>query len=157
MSIFDLPKANICSPCSAAFTSPIGGILFAMEEGSSFWSIQLMWKCVNATATTLLAWFFLESAKKGFGPQTIPLKFALQNGETSFIFIAVHYWEYFLVAAIGIAAGLIGCAFVEINIRLTKLRRRLNFSKPLQLLEVIFFTVLSKWNVLVTFHHPMND
>jgi len=116
-----------------------------------------MWKCVNATATTLLAWFFLESAKKGFGPQTIPLKFALQNGETSFIFISVHYWEYFLVAAIGIAAGLIGCAFVEINIRLTKLRRRLNFSKPLQLLEVIFFTVLSKWNVLVTFHHPMND
>lgn len=115
-----------------------------MEEGSSFWSIQLMWKCVNASTTTLLVWYFLEAAKGGFGPQSIPLKIALDSGEWTIT--AVHYWEYALIAAIGVAGGLTGGFFVNFNIRLTKFRRRLNFSKPLQLLEVMCFTILSKWH-----------
>jgi len=115
-----------------------------MEEGSRFWRIQLVWKCVNATTTTLLTWFFLEAAKQGFGPQTIPFKLALDSFEASGV--AVQYWEYVFIAAIGAAAGIMGGVFVNVNIRLTKFRKRLNFSKPLQLLEVMFFTVLSKWN-----------
>lgn len=124
--------------------SPIGGVLFAMEEGASFWSIQLMWKCVSASTTTILVWYFLEASKRGFGPQEIPLKVGLDNAGS--VFLAVHYWEYCLLAAVGVAAGLIGGCWVNFNIRLTKLRMRLNFSKSLQLLEVMFFTVLSKWN-----------
>ena len=146
----DFAAIGTSAGVAAAFLSPIGGILFAMEEGASYWSISLMWKCVNASTTTLLVWYLVDAIREtvggGFGPKVLPLKLAGYGLEL----LEVHYWEYFLVAVIGVVAGLIGSAFVEINIRLTKLRRRLNFSKPLQLLEVMFFTVLSKWNVLVT-------
>lgn len=40
---------------SAAFAAPVGGLLFAMEEVSSFWSLKLGWMtffcCMMATFT----------------------------------------------------------------------------------------------------------
>jgi H+/Cl- antiporter ClcA len=139
----DFAAIGTAAGVAAAFMSPIGGILFAMEEGASFWSIQLMWKCVNAATTTMCMWYFLSAAKTGYGFQSIPLKFApVDDGEVGRV--EVKLWEYFLIAAIGMMGGIIGAMFVDFNIRLAKLRRRMALSKPLKLLEVMFFTVLSE-------------
>ena len=144
----DFSAIGTAAGVAAAFLSPIGGILFAMEEGASFWSILLMWKCVSAATTVIVVWFFLASWKRGFGEQEFPLKMGeWQSGSSAATgdeLIKVRFWEYFLISAVGLVAGLVGGLWVEINIRLTKLRRRLALSKPLKLLEVMFFTVLSK-------------
>jgi len=113
-----------------------------------------MWKCVSASTTVIFVWFFLEAWKSGFGAQEFPLKTGVWESASSATtgedLIKVRFWEYFLVAAVGLVAGLVGGLWVQINIRLTKLRRRLALSKPLKLLEVMFFTVLSKLLVLYT-------
>ena len=56
LSIFNLPSlysacsfrrnfttAGAAAGVSAAFAAPVGGLLFAMEEVSSFWSLKLGW------------------------------------------------------------------------------------------------------------------
>lgn len=150
----DFSAIGTAAGVAAAFLSPIGGILFAMEEGASFWSILLMWKCVSASTTTIVVWYFLAASKSGFGAQEIPLKTGFWESASSATtrndLIKVRFWEYFLIAAVGLVGGLVGGLWVQINIRLTKLRRRLALSKPLKLLEAYFFTVLSK--LLVCIH-----
>jgi len=47
--------AGAAAGVSAAFAAPVGGLLFAMEEVSSFWSLKLGWMtffcCMMATFT----------------------------------------------------------------------------------------------------------
>ena len=45
---------------AAAFGAPVGGVLFSLEEASSFWSTKLMWRTLMATT---LACFTLSSLR----------------------------------------------------------------------------------------------
>lgn len=59
---FDLNRRNFISAGAAAgvasaFGAPVGGLLFSMEEVSSFWNMKLSWQtffaCMVSTFTTV--------------------------------------------------------------------------------------------------------
>ena len=37
----------------AAFGAPIGGVLFSLEEASTYWSRKVAWRCFICTATAV--------------------------------------------------------------------------------------------------------
>lgn len=48
-------SAGATSGIAAAFCSPVGGVLFAMEEACTFWSKKTAWRCFIAAALAVYA------------------------------------------------------------------------------------------------------
>lgn len=97
----------------AAFGAPIGGVLFSMEEASSFWTRIVAWRCFVAA---ILAAFTVSLCS--------------QHGDKGFImFTNVHTLEVNqmvqqapLMAAVAALGGLLGAVFNSIRRALWSLR-----------------------------------
>ena len=59
----DWPAPSLTLACAAgvaaAFASPIGGVLFTIEEGVSFYSTSVFWRGFLATCVAVLTLHFL--------------------------------------------------------------------------------------------------
>ena len=110
---------------AAAFGAPVGGVLFALEEGASFWNPQVLLQsllCSSLSALTLN--FFLGGFDSlGFGTLgalgVLTFGSYYESNTTSY-----HLWELPLFLALGICGGLIGASFNALNIPLTHWRIR---------------------------------
>jgi len=64
----DFMTAGCAAGVAGAFGAPIGGLLFAMEEVASFWSVTLGWEIFFACMTAVFARAFAESLYEGETP-----------------------------------------------------------------------------------------
>ncbi|NXT00093.1 CLCB protein, partial [Jacana jacana] len=117
---------------ASVFRAPIGGLLFTLEEVSSFWDIRLAWQtffcCLMATFTTDL----LSSSLYGFFYRG---HFGFFEAEKRIIFWVKNLLDMNVLAFIptillGMLGGLLGALFVSLNIKINKLRMQFFNSIP---------------------------
>ncbi|XP_075350739.1 chloride channel protein D-like isoform X3 [Mycteria americana] len=135
---------------ASVFRAPIGGLLFTLEEVSSFWDIRLAWQtffcCLMATFTTDL----LSSSLSGFVYRG---HFGFFEAEKRIIFWVKNLLDMNVLAFIptillGMLGGLLGALFVSLNIKINKLRMqffnsipKLYLRKTSKLLETVLILV----------------
>merc|ERR1712190_627338 len=84
---------------AAAFGAPVGGILFSLEEASSFWSKRLTWQSFLGT---MLAAFLAKLAKSGFTAINASGFIEFPDNDATF-----REWELPIFSIIGLVTGLL--------------------------------------------------
>ena len=129
---------------ASAFGAPLGGVLFAIEEASSFWSQMLTWRTFFACMAATFITNFLLSGVQGQGwgiydfSQVTEFDVLAGNGTDSYAI-----WELFPFALMGAISGLTGALFNYAAERLTVMRDAHILHHPRRrLLEMIFLTLV---------------
>ncbi|KAL7554548.1 hypothetical protein ACHAWF_018010, partial [Thalassiosira exigua] len=140
----DFVACGAAAGVASAFGAPIGGVLFSLEEGASYWSTKLTWRaffCAMVTFGSLLA---LKGREGHWGQSNVSKLFSfgeftsIGDGSTNY-----KVWELLLFILIGCLGGLIGACFNAGNEHLTIWRmKNVNYSKKRRMVEVIVMSVL---------------
>ena len=137
----DFVSGGAAAGVSAAFGAPIGGVLFALEEGSSFWNQSLTWRIFfgSMTATFVLN-ILLSGTREGvWGALSNP---GLINFG-KFQDMPYSLYELPLFMLIGLIGGLLGAAFNGFNHALTLFRMRYITTRPLRVLEAVVISCVT--------------
>lgn len=138
-------SAGAAAGVAAAFGAPVGGLLFVLEEISSFWSHHLAWMiffcCMISTITTQLITNSFEAFRftGQFGLFT-------DKSYAFYVDIAMMSQIYMFgpVVLLGILGGVAGAGFTVLNVRLMKFRARwiarIRWRRLAEVVAVAFFT-----------------
>jgi chloride channel 7 len=136
---------------AAAFGAPVGGILFSLEEASSFWTRHITWR---AFLGTMIAAVLAKMAKHGF------TKFSV-NGFIEFPDKTADFevWELAPFVGLGLATGLVGAFFCTLVQRILTARRRIfrlgNPTKTTQLARLAEVFCVTSLTMAVIFWVPV--
>jgi len=139
----DFVSAGAAAGVAAAFGAPVGGVLFSLEEGSSFWNQSLTWRTF---ACSMFCSFVLNVLVSGFilgqwgnlsQPGLATFGSFTQQGNPGYTLLQI---PFFLV--IGVLGGLCGALFNYVNIKLMKKRVKYRTSPWTRMLEALLVSAL---------------
>lgn len=124
---------------AAAFRAPIGGILFTLEEGASFWSTTTTFRafiCAVITQLTVSV-VFAQDSETNAGLFALGQFENFYNGKPNF-----KIFEIPIFIIIGCVGGLLGALFNHINEQISIYRKKhLNAFKKKRIIELVLITL----------------
>ncbi|CAL8070215.1 unnamed protein product [Orchesella dallaii] len=147
---------------AAAFSSPIAGLTFAMEEMSSHWSKTLTWQafvcCILARSTAELFHSFLEAAETMDEHEGSYLMYLSESALFDMRHVLNLNIAVLLPATIiGLFGGVVGSIFIFSWLKLSKFKRRMlaHIQHPklvnvVKIFEVLLVSLLSCTAVLLS-------
>ncbi|XP_060522651.1 H(+)/Cl(-) exchange transporter 7 [Cylas formicarius] len=136
----DFVSGGAAAGVAAAFGAPIGGVLFSLEEGASFWNQSLTWKTFFASIMSTFTLNFVLSAYHGApGDLTYPGLLNLGKFET----FKYEMFELPLFIIMGCIGGLLGALWNHINYKITVFRMRYVQARWLKVIEACIVAAVS--------------
>lgn len=143
----DFTAIGTAAGVATAFAAPIGGLLFTIEEGASFYSTSVLWRGFLSTCVGVLTLHSLVQFREN--PRGLDIArlghdrdFGLYSDSDALYGKKLYYyiWEIPIFMGLGAVCGLLGSFFVWLNIKVTAWRHRyVPVSSPLKrTLEVAF-------------------
>ncbi|EDO35008.1 predicted protein [Nematostella vectensis] len=151
----DFVSGGAAAGVAAAFGAPVGGVLFSLEEGASFWNQALTWRMFFGSIISTFTLNLVLSIYKGeAGDLSNPglINFGTFTGNPYF------GYELPLFLIMGVIGGLLGALFNAINHHLTIFRMRFVKRKWLRVVEACIVAALTASSsfVLIYFNKDCN-
>jgi chloride channel 7 len=102
----DLISIGVAVGFASAFGAPVGGLLYSIEEASSFYSLALMWRTLAATA---LGTFMIAIYHGDLSRYSILSLGEMTSADNAELLNRFH--EIFWYLVVGICGGLLGALF----------------------------------------------
>lgn len=148
----DFISCGAAAGVAAAFGAPIGGVLFALEEGASFWHQNLTWRTFFCAMVSAFVFNFFISTFEADGVEEEPATstgshpifgmLGTQQGTFSFgPFIGSKSYEVtdlLLFILMGMLGGLCGAIFNQCNYWLTLFRNKMIRNRWIKLTEALW-------------------
>ncbi|GMJ05487.1 chloride channel D [Hibiscus trionum] len=149
----DLVTCGCAAGVAAAFRAPVGGVLFALEEVTSWWRSQLMWRVFFTSAIVAVvvrvAMGWCKSGNCGHFGSGGFIIWDISDGQEDYSFE-----ELLPMALIGVIGGLLGALFNQLTIYVTRWRRNYLHKKGnrVKIYEACLISVLTS---VISFGLPL--
>lgn len=121
----DFISCGAAAGVACAFGAPIGGVLFSLEEGSSFWNLSLTWRtffCAMSCAFLYnVLWIRLQTAGDRLGESNMFVFGDVIGLQSS---AQYSFFEVIFFIAMGVMGGAFGALYNYLNEKLTLWRFR---------------------------------
>ncbi|XP_076266444.1 chloride channel protein 7 isoform X2 [Rhynchophorus ferrugineus] len=136
----DFVSGGAAAGVAAAFGAPVGGVLFSLEEGTSFWNQSLTWKTFFASVVSTFTLNIVLSAYHGApGDLSYPGLFTLGQYQ-SFSYRLLELPIFIIMGSVG---GLLGALWNHINYKITVFRMRYLRARWLRVIEACLVAIVS--------------
>ncbi|KAK9881295.1 hypothetical protein WA026_015417 [Henosepilachna vigintioctopunctata] len=136
----DFVSGGAAAGVSAAFGAPVGGVLFSLEEGTSFWNQGLTWRTFFASVISTFTLNVVLSAYHGV-PGNLNYPGLLNLGK--FESFNYSFYELPIFVLMGVAGGLLGAFWNHMNYKLAVFRMRYIKKCWLKVLEACLVAAIS--------------
>ncbi|XP_010905222.1 chloride channel protein CLC-d isoform X1 [Elaeis guineensis] len=149
----DLVTCGCAAGVAAAFRAPVGGVLFALEEVTSWWRSQLMWRVFFTSAVVAVvvrsAMSWCKSGKCGHFGSGGFIIWDISGGQEDYSF-----QELLPMAIIGVIGGLLGALFNQLTLYITNWRRKYLHKKGnrVKIIEVCLISLITS---VISFGLPL--
>ncbi|XP_074040884.1 chloride channel protein 7 isoform X2 [Leptinotarsa decemlineata] len=136
----DFVSGGAAAGVSAAFGAPVGGVLFSLEEGTSFWNQGLTWRTFFASVVSTFTLNIVLSTYHGV-PGNLNFPGLLNLGK--FDSFSYEFFELPIFLIMGAFGGLCGAMWNHINFKITVFRMRYIRQRWLKVIEACIVAAVS--------------